>query len=429
MSERNFMATNNVIAVSAQLRETEINTEQTLDTAMLWNMASMIDIDPRRQNNDSEAHGKEEVDYIYDRGNLAIWPAAHDLAQPQNIAFLMGYAMGNVVTAAQGDGYKHTITPIAGFLDANRDNPSFTAAQRYGQQVFKRRFASMFVDSVTTTFARDSFLKIAGSVKGTGKYTDNIVEETVAAAKNATSLTLAALGVEGSTAALRLANVQRIKVELTSGVWTEVAYSAVSGATPAVITISAPGGTADVVNYKILFIPTEDTWKTFPSRVNESPLEIASTIFNIGGKWSGSAFEGGRTLSAEIKSLEHTFNNNGEVQYVPGAGGTYGGRYMRGGRTQTIKLDRELREFIMQKHMLDNDTFGIYLLARGALYDATYYYQAEYIFPKVAVLKAPLSVDGKRLAEAGDLQVLEDDTYGSAIVTVQNLQSKYAGVA
>jgi hypothetical protein len=215
-------------------------------------------------------------------------------------------------------------------------------------------------------------------------------------------------------------------VQLTAGVWTEVAYSAVSGATPAVITITSPGGTSTPVNYEILYIPTETGWMTFPARINESPLQVASTIFNIGGKWTGTAFSGGRTLSAEVKSIEHTLNNNGNVMFVPGAGGAYGGRYMRGGRMQTIKLDREFREFIMQQHMIDNDTFGIYIKAQGALYDATYYYQTEYIFPKVSILKAPLSVDGKRLAEVGDLQVLEDDTYGSSIITVQNLQPSYA---
>jgi hypothetical protein len=50
----------------------------------------------------------------------------------------------------------------------------------------------------------------------------------------------------------------------------------------------------------------------------------------------------------------------------------------------------------------------------------------EIIFPKVAVLASPISVDGKRLAEAGDLQVLEDETYGSVIVIVQNKVTAYA---
>ncbi len=311
---RNYMATNNVIAVSAALRETAINTEQTLDTTMLWNMASLIDIDPRRQNNDNEAHGKEEVDTIYDRGKLSMWPAAHDMAQPQNIAFLMGYGMGNVVSTSLGAGKKHVIKPIAGSLDDNRDNPSFTAAQRYGNQIAKRRFASLFVDSVTTNFSRDSFVKISASVKGTGKYTDNVIKETLSAAGNAVSLTLTANGVQGADAATRLDNVHRIRVQLTPGVYTEVAYSAVSGAAPAVITITSPGGTVTPVSYEILYIATETTWMTLPARVNESPLEMASTIFNVGGTWNGTTFQGGRSLTSEIKSLEHTLNNNGEVQ-------------------------------------------------------------------------------------------------------------------
>jgi len=50
----------------------------------------------------------------------------------------------------------------------------------------------------------------------------------------------------------------------------------------------------------------------------------------------------------------------------------------------------------------------------------------EIIFPKVALLSAPLSVDGKRVAEAGDMVPLEDDTYGSVIAKVKNLQETYA---
>jgi hypothetical protein len=47
-------------------------------------------------------------------------------------------------------------------------------------------------------------------------------------------------------------------------------------------------------------------------------------------------------------------------------------------------------------------------------------------FPKVAVLSAPLSVNGKRLAESGDFIVLEDATEGSVSVTVKNLVATYA---
>jgi hypothetical protein len=284
----------------------------------------------------------------------------------------------------------------------------------------------MFVDSFQASFAKDAWCKITGALKGTGKVTTNVTEEVVSTFGDATSLTLAALGVNGSTAAERLQNVQRIRVELTSGVWTEVAYSAVSSATPAVITITSPGGAHTAFNYRILYIPTESGWMTFPARVNETPLRVSEMTLKVGGKWTGSAFSGGRELQAELKSVDWSFNNNLAVEFVPGAGGAYASRAMRGGRSQKITLNREFREFIIQQHLVANDTLGLYILAEGAIYDTPHKYQVEIIFPKVAVLAAPISVDGKRLGEAGDLQVLEDDTYGSVIAKIKNLQATYA---
>ena len=165
---------------------------------------------------------------------------------------------------------------------------------------------------------------------------------------------------------------------------------------------------------------------TFPARVSETPLRVAEMTVKLGGAWSGSAFEGGRELDAEIRSIEWAFNNNMEIEFVPGAGDSYASRAFRPARTQTIKLDREFREYILQQHIDDNDDFGVYILCEGDIYDTPHKYQVEIIFPKVAVLNAPLNVDGKRVAEAGDLTVLEDDTYGSVIVNVKNLQSTYA---
>jgi len=84
---------------------------------------------------------------------------------------------------------------------------------------------------------------------------DDVTEETVNAYIDATSLTLAATAVDGDTAAERLANVQRITVELTSGVWTAVVYSAVSAGTPAAITMTAPGASHTLKDFKVQYIP------------------------------------------------------------------------------------------------------------------------------------------------------------------------------
>ena len=62
----------------------------------------------------------------------------------------------------------------------------------------------------------------------------------------------------------------------------------------------------------------------------------------------------------------------------------------------------------------------------GPEYEAGYAYEFELIFPKVGILAAPISVDGRIVAEAGDLQVLEDSTYGSVQATVQNKVAAYA---
>ena len=505
---RSYMATHDLIAVSANTRETAINTEQTLDTTMLAALGDVINLEHRRESNENEASGHEEPDTIYDLGSLANWSANFEKAQPQHFAFLLAYALGVATPSAAGSGYKHTITPISGDLDNDRSCPSFTAAQRYGDNVLRRRFASMFVDSVAASFAKDSWCKITGTIKGTGKYTDNIAKELVTEAMNATTLTLAALAIQDDTpasAATRLENVQQIRVlKPNSGEYLDVAYSAVSAATPAVITITPPAiavpiaglskaaacvvtwtahgfvstdkitfsgitqadwsalnaehiityigadsfsipvdtqgyglaydaGTDPGVGrestdavYEILYIPTESGWMTFPARINETPLRVSELTLKVGGKWNGSTFLGGRELTSEIKSGDWWFNNKLAVEFVPGAGGSYASRAIRGGRTQKITLNREFREFIMQQHLIDNDTLGLYILAEGAVYDSPHKYQVEIIFPKVAVLAAPISVDGKRLGEAGDLQVLEDDTYGSVIVKVKNLQATYA---
>ena len=423
---RDIRATHNLIAVSANNRETAINTEQTLDTTLLCGLTDVANLEPRRESNAGQPTGREEPDTIHDLGKTASLPLTFERAQAQHFAFLLAYGLGSVSTGALGSGYKHTITPISGDLDAARSNPSFTAAMRFGNAVLKRRFASLFVNSLEASFEADSWVKLKGSCLGTGKVSDNVVEESITAAENATSLTLAASAVQGSTAAARLDSVQRIRVELSAGVWTDVAVSAVSSATPAVITITAPGEAATSRTYKVLYVPAESDWMTFPSRVTETPLRVAQATVKVGGAWNGSSFAGGRQLTAELNSLTYKLENNLQVQYVPGAGDSYAGRARRDGRAQTITLDREFRDYILQQHIDDNDTLGVYVKAEGEVFDSPHKYQVELVFPKVGILKAPVSVNGRILAEVGDLQVLEHATYGSVIAIVQNLVATYA---
>lgn len=502
---RSWRAQHNLLAVSANSKETAINTEQTLDTSLLVSMTDVINLEPKRETNADELTGHEEPDTVYDLGALSNVVLNFEKAQPQHFGFLLAYALGAISTGAAGAGYQHAITPIANDEDVSRSNPSFTAIMRWGSTVLKRRFASMFVDAITATFARDAWVKIAGTIKGTGKVTDNITEESVVAARNLASLTLAANAVEGATAGARLDNVQRIRVQLSTGVWTEVVYSAVSDATPAVITQTAPcvpaqiaglsqaaacvvtwvghgmasldevdiaditqadwsalnathvitvidvdsfsipvntsayGAPYDpgtdpgtIVNstdatFKVLYIPDEAAWCTFPARVTETPLRVTAITALLGGKYTAAGgFVGGREFACEIESIEYNLQNNLQLEMCVGGSGSYADRCFRDGRVQTLKVNREFRDYILQQHIDDNDTFAVQILAEGAVFDSPHMYTVGLYFPKVAVLSAPLSVNGKRLAEAGDLIVLEDSTEGSVRAIVKNLVATYA---
>ena len=423
---RSWRTMHNLLAVSANDMETAINTEQALDTSMLVSMTDVINLERKRESNANELTGLEEADAVYDLGALAALTMNFEKAQPQHFAFGLAYALGVIATAAAGAGYAHTITPIANDLDSARSNPSFTAGMRWGDTVLKRRFASMFVDSLTATFARDAWAKLALSCKGTGKVDDNIYEESLSAPANAVSLTLAANAVQGADAAARLQNVQRIRVELTPGVWTEVAYSAVSAATPAVITISSAGGPVDTKTYKILYIPTEAAWCTFPARTAETPLRATDLTISLGGSVSSGVYSAGREFACEVESIDYSLQNNLQLEMCLGGSGTYADRAFRDGRVQTLKFNREFRDYIIQQHIDSNDTFAVKILAEGGAFDAPHKYTVQLLFPKVAVINAPLSANGKRLAEAGDFIVLEDSAEGSVIATVKNLVATYA---
>ena len=377
--------------------------------------------------NRDELTGKEEADRLYDLGGTVSGTLTFSRAQPQHFAFLLAYALGEVSTASVGSsGYRHLIRPRAGEVDTARSNPSFTAAMRFGRQVMKRRFASCFVDQVRTEFTKDGWAKITGVVKGTGQVTDNTQVEEVSAPYNAESLTLAANGVEGDDAAARLANVQAVQVlNPATEAWDEVSYTAVSGATPAVISITPPGGSGSNTTYKIYYLPRESGWMAFPERVEEPPLKVSRLAVHLGGRWNGSGFVGGHLLTAELRRIVWNFHNNLSPERTPG-GGEAANRAFRTGREQKLTFDRDFRDFLLAQHLADTDYFGLYLKALGPEFEPGYPYQVEIIFPRVAVAAAPVRVAQRRLAEEVEFAVLEDDTYGSVIVQVQNLVSRYA---
>ncbi|MFZ5448604.1 MAG: hypothetical protein ACOZFS_08230 [Thermodesulfobacteriota bacterium] len=426
-SIRNFLATHNLLAVSANRQEVAMNTEQELDTTMLVDLNTVLNYQAVKNPNREEITGKEEADRLYNFGGKVVGTLSFSRAQPQHFGFLLGYGLGAVQTTPVGTGgFRHIILPQSGEVDGARSNPSFTAAMRFGRQVMKRRFASCFIDQVRMDFAKDGWAKISGTVKGSGKIVDNTEMEEVTAAYNATSLSLAANGVAGETAAERLSNIQAVQVlNPVSQAWEEVAYQAVSVAVPAVIEITAPGGTGDSTAYRIYYVPRESGWMNLPPRVEEPPLKVSQLEVTLGGRWDGTSFQGGYALTTELRGITWILKNNLTPESTPGAAGNYANRAFRTGREQSLKFDRDFRDFLMAQNLKDNDTLGIYLKATGPEFEPGFKYQVELVFPRVAVLGTTVKVHQRRLGEEVEFAVLEDDTYGSVAAYVQNRVSSY----
>jgi len=337
---RSFIAKHNQLAVSAENAETAINTEQTLDTGMLVDLDSMFALERRRESNVDEATGKEEPDTIYDLGQLASMEMSFTKGQPQHVAFLAAYALGAISSNNAGNGFEHTITPIEGDLDVSRSNPSFTAAMRYGKHLLKRRFSGCFVDSLTLSLKKDSWMSVKGSIKATGKQTTNMTDEVVTAAYNATALTLAANGVVGTTAQERLDNVHAIKVQVpTTEEWVDVAYSVVSSATPAVITITAPGAAGTSTSYKVIYNAAEVTGPILALSLNAAGLNyLEDDVLTItqSGAANGTATVTGIGGNGEVTGIDLTTPGNGYA--VADGLATTGGN----GANATVDIDELL---------------------------------------------------------------------------------------
>lgn len=412
----------NLLAVSAALRETAINTPQNTSQTLLVSADNYLDVSPRRENNASDANGLEEPDVIYDNGQTTVLPLTFDKLQPNQAAFMLAYGLGSVTSAAAGTGRLHTIKPINGDIDEERSNPTFTAVQRRANAVEFLRAASMAVSSCSITFAADDWVKGSASCVGTGRTESTLTEVSITALDNATSLTLP-VAAAGATSAERLDNVHQVRA-LYAGGWKWIKPT--DSATATTLTIPSLGGAGANVTYKVLYMQTLPTWTTMPARINESPLRVSQMCLTIGGTWNGTAFVGGVGLGSSLGSFEWSLDNKITPEFTPCSGGAYAGKLRRGKREQKIKLSRELRSLLLANYMRNNEYFGLQVLCEGALYDATNKYTIEAIFPRLGIISDPLKSNKDRVAEDGELTVLQDATYGSSIFRIKNLVSGYA---
>ncbi len=283
---RDRQAYHNRLVVSALHRERRLNQEQPPDTLFYVERGDILTAGKRTEKEAVLAGGPGEPQRMYKFGGTVEGSITFSKLQPQHLAFLAAYALGEVSTTAAGSGYLHTITPRERGLEPDREVPTFTAVQRLGDSLIKRLYASLGIDSFSLSVTRDDWVRAQATLKGTGKTQINLVTEEVSGQANATSITLAANAVQGSTAEERLDSVHLVRFKLDSGGgWQPVQVTAVSDATPAVITIEPPGTGTDTGTYQVVYVPAESTSLATGTATSDPEYDYA----NATGKLTDSA--------------------------------------------------------------------------------------------------------------------------------------------
>jgi hypothetical protein len=414
--ENSVLETHSILAVSA-MKQAAARTAATVDLAFLVDTGSTLKLDANRETNRDDLNGLEEPDEVFMLGWQTSIPISWNRLQPHMAAWALAYGLGSVATVDHADSsYTHTILGMTDTL-----NPLATVIQRYGNSVLKRRAMDMTVNNFTLALS-EGWVTGSCELQGSGYWDANTSKETITAADDVTELTLAA-DIHGTTDPERLKNLQVVEAQLTTGEWVTVVPTGIDAVNKDTFTFAAPGATSTDITYRVIFVPDEPAWCTLPARTKESPLKVTDFLIRRNGLWDGTALTGGIPISADFKNFEYSLQNDQTYMSHPkalvGQLGTddlhteYEGR---SGRTQTIKLGRQFRDMALHQHFLDNETINLHLIAQGPEFVVgVRSYILELFFPKLAVLQDPLEVDNKKLAEAGDLEVLHDETLGYSV--------------
>lgn len=420
---QNNRANTRLIAGSVQTKEIAINTEQDLDQTLLVGIDDYPHETHRVEPNTDEATGTEEATELYRIGKTMEMPMNFQRLQSNHAAILAAFGLGSVESVVDGSGYKHTITPIQGDLDADRTNPTMTMAHRVGNAIDHELFASLGCASFTMSFPRDEWVSAQSSWVGTGKATYKNNEEVgISDLDNVTQITLGG-PVQGATAEARLDNLFSLRAYY-NGAWRYITPTAVSADALAVVTFPSLGGAGATIEYRAQYIGSE---LSYPARIVETPLRVSQLYLTEGGTWDGSAFNGGRLICSALSSFEWAFTNEGMTpMFTACAGGDYAGELKREARNQTLTVNRELRDILAREMLENNEYFQMHAICTAGEFATGEPYTVELIFPRLAYTDRVYSTDRRRIHEGLPIQVMEDATYGSVIVIVKNQVATYA---
>ncbi len=397
--------------------------------SMAFDLGSGVNLARTVEDDRDQLRGVDLATRLYLAGQTAGGKLSQKRAKPDFLTFALGCFFGQVNTEQVAAGiYQHTITPSSAL-----SLPAFTLLQRRGDAILKERFSGNLVEGFSLELG-ESWVGLSSDLLGIGKREVNYQNEIVSAPANSTQITLSGNGVEGATASERLENVFRIRAkDAGSNFWEVCPAASVSGGAPAVITLQEPvGQSSDLIEFHLDYLPTEPEWCDFPAELDESPLKLVDANLIVDGYFTGSQVQGGEVISNDLLGFSIQGKNNLEIRKLAdGSNNPWASEAARSQRELTVKLSERLRNTIRQWQADHPETerISLYLKIRGAeiVPQSGYYFGADLIFPQCGILNDPISVNGKFLAQEGDLLVMDDINYNGVFIRTWNRVSEYLG--
>ncbi len=173
-----------------------------------------------------------------------------------------------------------------------------------------------------------------------------------------------------------------------------------------------------------------------PSAVAESYLRYGDVEFTRGGALSGSVAggdlavgSGPTSFKGALKSFDYSINAEPTTLYEMGDNSGYVTRAERGERwKQELSAVFEMADDAHKTGLTSGAEYVLNIPIQGAVIaggSGNLKYEVDLIFPKAVYREAKKDLDGSIVTVNGRFQVLEDATYGSVIVKIQNKQSSY----
>lgn len=173
-----------------------------------------------------------------------------------------------------------------------------------------------------------------------------------------------------------------------------------------------------------------------PTVVAESYLRYGDIEFTRGGSLSGSVAGGDLTVGgsptsfkADLRSFSWTIDNQAIPVYEMGDNTGYVSRVERGDRfTHELSAVFEMQDDTHKTGLVNGTQYVLNIPVIGGVIpggSGAFNFSGNLIFPKVVYREAKKSRDGQEVIVNAEFQVLEDSTYGSAIVKIINEQVGY----